>query len=106
MRKIFAVLLVSLVSLLPLTAQAAAGPPGGAKEDSYPYILGVGAIGGALLFNFLTGGVTAMPLATSVEGGSLWEGAMAVNRVLAVASAVVGIWLVDWAYKNLIVKKE
>jgi len=102
MKKILAVLLVSLVGLLPLSApQAAEGP-----VDYYPYYLGAGAIGGVLVFNFLTGGLEALPFATSaVAGGTLWEGPLAANRVFAVASAVLGAWLVDWSYKNVDVKK-
>jgi len=101
MRKILAVLLVSLVAVLPLsTTQAAEG-----SVDYYPYYLGAGAIGGALVFNFLTGGVDALPFAASVAGGNLWEGALAANRVWAIASAVAGALLVDWGYKNVDVKK-
>lgn len=95
MKKILAVLLVSLVGILPLSTQAAEV----GSDPYYPYYLGAGAIGGVLLFNFLTGGVEALPtvplMEGSISGGDLLGGAMAVNRVLTVASAVVGIWLAD-----------
>jgi hypothetical protein len=71
------------------------------KVDYYPFVLGVGAVGGVLLFNLITGGWSAIPLATSsLEAGSLWEGTLAVNRVIAVSSAVAGLWAANWAYFN------
>lgn len=100
MKKIIAVLLVSLIGLLPLSSQAAEA----GQTDYYPYYLGAGAIGGALLFNFLTGGLDSLPFATSLAGGNLLEGAMAANRVWTVASAVAGALLVDWGYNNLDMK--
>jgi hypothetical protein len=78
-----------MVAVLPMSNRAA-------ESDNYLLYIGAGAIGGALVFNFLTGGVEALPFATSeVAGGTLWEGALAMNRVLTVGSAVVGIWLAD-----------
>jgi len=89
MKKGLAVLLVSLACLLPLSTRAA-------ESDNHLLYMGLGAVGGVLVFNFLTGGVEALPFATSsVSGGTLWEGALAVNRVLTIGSAVVGVWLAD-----------
>jgi uncharacterized membrane protein len=96
MRKTLAALLLSLMTMLPLSTQAAEG-----QTDYYPYYLGAGAIGGALLFNFLTGGVDALPFAAGAAGGNFWEGALAANRVWTVASAVAGALIVDWSWKNL-----
>jgi hypothetical protein len=103
MKKIFAVLLVSFICVLPLTTQAATV----AETDgykNYPYYLAAGIVGGALLFNFLTGGVEAIPFVSS--SGSLWEGPLAVNRVLTALSIGVGALAVDWGYKNLEVRGD
>jgi hypothetical protein len=102
MKKTVAVLLVALIGWLPLTTPAAEGAGDGSSwwsVNNPTFILGVGAIGGAVVFNFLTGGVEALPLATSASGGTLWEGAMAASRVVLAASAVAGVWVADWLSK-------
>lgn len=95
MKKILAVLLISLVGLLPLSTQATDV----GSDPYYPYYLGAGAIGGVLLFSFLTGGLDALPTLplseTPIAGGDLLGGAMAINRVLTVATAVAGVWVAD-----------
>jgi hypothetical protein len=101
MKQLLAVLLVSLMSVLPLSTHASEA--GQTPVDYYPYYLGAGAIGGALVFNFLTGGLDALPFVGS--SAAYWEGPLAVNRVFAVTSAVLGMWLVDWSYKNVDLKK-
>jgi hypothetical protein len=101
MKKLFAVLLITLMGVLPMSIQAA--EPAQEQTNYTPYYLGAGAIGGVLVFNFLTGGVEALPFVAS--SSMLWEGPMAVNRVLTVASAVAGMLLVDWSQNNLAVKK-
>jgi hypothetical protein len=101
MKRIFAALLVSIICTMPLTTQAATT----AETDgykNYPYYLAAGIVGGALLFNFLTGGVEAIPFVTS--SSSVWEGPLAVNRVLTALSIGLGALAVDWGYKNLEVK--
>jgi hypothetical protein len=102
MKKMLAVLLVSMIGFMPLTTQAAA------QEDYYPYYLAGGAVAGVLLFNFIMGGIDAWPFtvgSSSVAGGTLWEGPMAINRVYTMLSAVAGTLAADWGYKNLDVKK-
>jgi hypothetical protein len=103
MKKTIAVLLVALIGWLPLAtpaAEAGAGEGSGWWSLNNPtFILGVGAIGGAVVFNFLTGGMDALPLAASASGGTLWEGAMAASRVVLAASAVAGVWVADWLSK-------
>lgn len=103
MKKIFAVLLVSFVCAMPLTTQAVTTADTDGYKN-YPYYLAAGIVGGALLFNFITGGVEAIPFVAS--SSSLWEGPLAANRVLTALSIGVGALAVDWGYKNLEVKAD
>lgn len=66
--------------------------------------IGLGAIGGVVAFNLVTGGLAALPFmgtatttaATAAETVAATEGAVAVSRVYAVSSAVVGALAMDW----------
>lgn len=101
MKKILMLLLAAMVYVMPLATQAAeSGVP---KDENYHYYMLAGAVGGALAFNFITGGVEAIPFVTS--SSSLWEGPLAANRVLTALSVALGIAAVDWAYHNLDMKK-
>ncbi len=102
MRKFLFVALIAIIGFMPLTASAEAQRAQESnKGDYYPFILGVGAIGGVALFNLITGGWAAIPFATSsIEVAGLWEGQQAINRVIAVSSAVAGLWAANWAYYN------
>jgi len=104
MRKILVVALISLIGILPMTAYAQSGKAqeSASKVDYYPFVLGVGALGGVTVFNLLTGGWAAIPFATSsIELSSLWEGSLAINRFVTVGSAVAGLWAANWAYYNV-----
>lgn len=101
MKKILMLLLAAMVYVMPLSTQAAeSGVP---KDENYHYYMLAGAVGGALAFNFITGGVEAIPFVTS--SSSLWEGPLAANRVLTAVSVALGLAAVDWAYHNLDMKK-
>ncbi|KOR31275.1 hypothetical protein TI04_01625 [Achromatium sp. WMS2] len=102
MNKKFAVLLAMLLYVMPFSSQAAA-PSGAVTDENYHYYLAAGAVGGALLFNLVTGGIEAIPFVTS--SSSMWEGPMAANRVLTAMTVALGILAVDWGYKNLDLKK-
>lgn len=71
-------------------------------ERNQPIALGLGAIGGVVAFNVLTGGIGALPFigaeATAAATGAATtiEGAVAISRVYAVTSAVVGALAADW----------
>jgi hypothetical protein len=112
MKKTFAMLLVSLMFAMPIASQAAANATPitaaeAAADENYPYYLAAGAVAGVLVFNFITGGVEALPFVTSsVAGGTLWEGPLAVNRAFTAISAVLGTMAMDWSYKNLDVKTK
>lgn len=98
MKKMFAALLVSLMVWLPLTSQAADGK----SSDNSVMVLGLGAIAGVVAFNYLTGGLEALPF----TGGPLvLEGRAAANRVVMVASAVAGVMIADWMGKNVTMKQ-
>lgn len=102
MKQVSAVLLAFSMFTMPFATQAAGTSP--EVDDNYPYYLAAGAVGGVILFNFITGGVEALPFMTS--SSSLWEGPMAVNRVFTGLSVALGMLAVDWSYKNLDVKKH
>jgi len=84
---------------MPMTTKAGAM----VGDENYNYYLAAGAIGGALVINFITGGIEALPFVTS--SSSLWEGPMAANRVLTAFSVALGVMAVDWAYHNIDLKK-
>jgi hypothetical protein len=110
MKKMFAMLLVSAMCVMPLasySAEKAITAAEAAADENYPYYLAAGAVAGVLLFNFITGGVEAIPFTTSsVAGGTLWEGPLAVNRVFTAVSAILGTMAMDWSYKNIDVKEK
>jgi hypothetical protein len=62
--------------------------------------IGLGALGGVVAFNLATGGLSALPLiggAGAATGAlSASEGAVAVSRVYAVSSSLVGALVADW----------
>jgi len=106
MRKLLAIALISLIGVLPVAAHAESQrAQETTKVDYYPFVLGVGALGGVLAFNLITGGWAAVPFATSsIEQAGLWEGSQAINRFIAVASAVGGLWAANWAWYNVSLK--
>lgn len=70
--------------------------------DPHALAIGLGAIGGVVAFNVLTGGMASLPMmATSAAGGAAAvEGTVAVSRVYAVTSAVVGGLAGDYVYRK------
>ncbi|MEI6415210.1 MAG: hypothetical protein WCP34_13240 [Pseudomonadota bacterium] len=101
MKKMFAIFLVSLMVWLPLTSQAAESTASSGSDNNV-MMWGLGAVAGVVVFNYLTGGLEALPF----TGGPLvLEGRAAANRVVVVASAVAGVWIADWMAKNLSMKK-
>jgi mannose/fructose/N-acetylgalactosamine-specific phosphotransferase system component IIC len=100
MKKILAISLAIFVYAIPMTSKAGAM----IGDENYNYYLAAGAIGGALAFNFITGGVEALPFMTS--SSSLWEGPLAANRVLTALSVALGVMAVDWSYHNLDLKNK
>jgi hypothetical protein len=105
MKKIAAILLVTLIGWLPLTGSAAEQGQGWWSTSNPTLILGIGALAGTVVVNYLTGGAEALPFVASASGGTLWEGAMAANRVVMAASVVAGVWVADWLSKNVSVNK-
>lgn len=70
---------------------------------------GLGAIAGIVLFNVSMGGTAALPIMAEtmpmMGGGGITAvshrtGAVAVSRVYAVTSAVVGAWVGDYLYRR------
>ena len=70
---------------------------------------GLGAIGGVLTFNLLTGGIGGLPfiysygapgVGATMTGVNAARGAVAVSRVYAVSSAVAGGLVGDYLYRR------
>ena len=74
--------------------------PEAAAANGRLLALGLGALGGVVAFNLATGGLSALPLiggAGAATGAlSASEGAVAVSRVYAVSSSLVGALVADW----------
>ncbi|CAK0766922.1 membrane hypothetical protein [Azospirillaceae bacterium] len=117
MYRVFVAVLVGLILLAPLDAGAQQRPdrlrveqnssqsptPSPTPEtERLMTTLILGAVGGVLLFNGITGGVEALPfVAEAMDVSSLWVGAMAINRVLTVATAGAGAWAAyQYIYKS------
>ena len=69
--------------------------------DDHVLAVGLGAIGGVIVFNLATGGMAAVPMLASATGGTVVESTVAVSRVYAVSSAVVGGLVGDYSYRRM-----
>jgi hypothetical protein len=85
---------------LPKLPQAAGEPSWIQRNNALA--VGLGAIGGVVAFNVVTGGLATLPFmgaaatTTAAEAVAATESAVAVSRVYTVASAVVGALAMDW----------
>lgn len=69
--------------------------------DPHALAIGLGAIGGVVAFNVITGGMGTLPLMASAGGAATAaESTVAVSRVYAVTSAVVGGLAGDYVYRK------
>lgn len=77
-------------------------------EDRF-LAVGLGAIGGVVVFNLATGGTAAVPMMAGampaltdagITAVSARTGAVAVSRVYAISSAVVGAMVGDYLYRR------
>jgi hypothetical protein len=90
----------------PLRAQtaqqpnSAAAPAAAASDDMLPIVIGLGAIAGVVTFNVLALGLEALPGGLAYGGAATVpaEISVAVSRVYATVSAVIGGWLANYAY--------
>ncbi|CAK0752532.1 membrane hypothetical protein [uncultured Gammaproteobacteria bacterium] len=112
MRKLVAlVALVALVSLGPVVvgtalAQTQTQPQTqaptivrAAYDPVYPLVLAAGALTGVVSFTLLSGGLWTLPLPGAVGRlAGAPAGIAGINRIYAVASAVVGVWISNWLY--------
>jgi hypothetical protein len=110
MRRLLIVAVLALVGMLPISssyAQAPAQAQTSAKSSDglYPIVVGLGAIAGVVGFNyfalspaaafpFLQGALE--PTATSIAP----HVSVAMSRVYATTSAVVGAWVANWFYDH------
>lgn len=85
------------VSSLPdITYEELIGSPQHASSYS-PVALGLGAIGGVLVFN----GVGSTLIGPATTAGVPLESALAASRVYAISSAVVGAFVGQWIYERV-----
>jgi hypothetical protein len=84
--------------ILPSEMMPAA--PAAAPDNIMPIVVGVGAIAGVVAFNWLALGVEALPGGFGYAAGATVpaEMSVAINRVYAVTSAVVGGWVAYYLY--------
>src|SRR5262245_9228496 len=83
----------------PAAPQAAAPAAGGSM---LPYVIGAGAIAGVVAFNVLALGLEALPGGLAYGAGATTpaEMSVAMSRVYAVTSAVVGGWIAYYLYER------
>lgn len=68
--------------------------------DNHALAIGLGAIGGVVVFNLATGGMASIPMLASASGAAAVESTVAISRVYAVSSAVVGGLAGDYLYRR------
>jgi hypothetical protein len=107
MLKIAALLLALLVApcrgwaqsdVVPADAMPAA--PAAPTDHFLPIVVGVGAVAGIVAFNWLVLGVEALPGGFAYSAGATVpaEMSVAISRVYAVTSAVLGSWAAYYLY--------
>lgn len=107
-----------VVTTVTETTQAAGEAVAAAIPDSeVPMVderllsVGLGAIAGVVVFNLATGGLASVPVLASMGGeagaamGGVGRGAVAISRVYAVTSAVVGGLVGDYMYRDAQAKR-
>ena len=84
--------------IVPADAMPAA--PAAPTDHVLPIVVGVGALAGVIAFNWLALGAEALPGGFAYTAGATVpaEMSVAINRVYAVTSAVVGGWVAYYLY--------
>jgi hypothetical protein len=107
----YRLLILVIVALLlgqpaPVLAQSAAqpgtAPPPAAEYPMLPYVVALGAVAGVVAFNVLALGVEALPGGMVYAGGAAVpaEMSVAMSRVYAATSAVIGGLIADYVYTS------
>jgi len=106
------VALVAAMAIQPLAARAQSSTPEPAASPDasapaaggsmLPIVVGAGAIAGVVAFNVLALGLEALPGGLAYEAGATAPADMSVamSRVYAVTSAVVGGWVAYYLYEH------
>lgn len=83
-----------------VTPAAAPKPVAAAEFDWKPIAIGLGAIAGVVVFNATAIGWQALPGGLGLAAGATVpaEASVAISRVYATASAVIGAWIAYYAY--------
>jgi hypothetical protein len=102
-RLIAALLLVTMMAqTLPAFAQPARAPveTSATQDNLRPIIIGLGAIAGVVAFNVVALGIGALPGGAAYGVGATVpaEMSVAMSRVYATTSAVVGAWIAYYSY--------
>jgi hypothetical protein len=104
MRKLIALALLAAVLIQSNTAIAqparATAQPVLSEGNWRPIVVGLGAIAGVVTFNALVIGVEALPagMAFSTATTVPAEASVAISRVYATTSAVIGAWIAYYGY--------
>jgi hypothetical protein len=107
----YRLLVLAIVALLvsqpsPLLAQTTmvpgTAPPPAAENSMLPYVVALGAVAGVLAFNVLALGVEALPGGMAYAGAAVVpaEMSVAMSRVYAATSAVIGGLIADYVYRS------
>ncbi len=104
MRRLIAAILVGALALpaCAALAQPAQQSPNNkqAATDLRPIVIGLGAIAGVVAFNVVALGVEALPGGYAYAAGATVpaEMSVAMSRVYATTSAVIGGWIAYYTY--------
>jgi hypothetical protein len=81
-------------------SRPAPAAPASAPADMRPLVIGVGAVAGVVAFNVLALGVEALPggLAYGADAVVPAEMSVAMSRVYATTSAVIGGWIAYYGF--------
>jgi len=111
MRRLLIIAVLALVGVLPISSSYAQtqpqAPTAAARtgESLYPVVLGLGAIAGVVGYNyFALGPAAAFPFLQGTlqptAGAIAPHVSVAMSRVYATTSAVVGAWVANWFYDH------
>jgi hypothetical protein len=104
MRRLVALALLAVVLMQSNTATAqparAAAAPVLSEGNWRPIVVGLGAIAGVVTFNVLAIGIEALPggVAYTASATVPAEASVAISRVYATTSAVVGAWIAYYGF--------
>jgi hypothetical protein len=107
MHRLLILTVVALLAAQPFAARAQpAARPGTAEpvaeNSALPYVVALGAIAGVVVFNVAALGIEALPGGMAYAGAATVpaEMSVAMSRVYAATSAVIGGLIADYIYRS------